>query len=109
MSFAASRFLIPDQVRDALREAVRRLKSRCPDIEAVYLFGSFAAGVPTPRSDADVLVVAGKSRWEDLYPDFLSVPVPVDLHLVKPDVFRKLAASGKGVAGTAVRTGLRLL
>ncbi|MHC1728404.1 MAG: nucleotidyltransferase domain-containing protein [Syntrophobacteraceae bacterium] len=40
-----------------LREIIHRLKSL--DIQAVYLFGSYASGVPTPRSDVDLLIVTG--------------------------------------------------
>jgi len=90
-----------------LREAVDRLKSK--DIEAVYLFGSFASGVPTPGSDVDLLIVTGKTDWEDLQTELLSVSVPVDCHLVTPASFEQLSRSGKGVVGAAIRNGVRLL
>ncbi len=90
-----------------LRETIRRLKSE--DIQAVYLFGSFASGVPTPKSDVDLLIVTGKTNSEDLQTEFLSVSVPVDCHLVSPAAFEALSSSGKGVVGAAVRNGIRLL
>ena len=107
MTFAASRFLIRDRVESELRETIHRLKSE--DIEAVYLFGSFASGVPTPRSDVDLLIVTERSNWEDLQTEFLSVSVPVDCHLVSPAAFKEMSASGKGIVGAAVRNGIRLL
>jgi len=109
MTFATSRFLNRDRVIDELTHVVRRLKSRHPDIEAVYLFGSFASGVPTPRSDADMVIVTAKSPWEDLRTELLSVSVPVDLYLMKPDAFAKQSAAGKGIAAAAVRSGVKLL
>jgi predicted nucleotidyltransferase len=107
LTFAVSRFLIRDRVMSELRETIHRLKSE--DIQAVYLFGSFASGVPTPRSDVDLLVVTERTNWEDLQTKFLSVSVPVDCHLISPAAFKDLSASGKGVVGAAVRNGLRLL
>ncbi len=107
MTFAASRFLIRDRVMSELRETIHRLKSK--DIQAVYLFGSFASGAPTPKSDVDLLIVAERTNWEDLQTEFLSVSVPVDCHLVSPAVFKDMSVSGKGVVGEAVRNGIRLL
>ena len=90
-----------------LRETIQRLKSK--DVEAVYLFGSFASGAPTPRSDVDLLIVTERAKWEDLQTELLSVSVPVDCHLVSPSAFEHLIASGKGVVGAVARSGIRLL
>ncbi len=68
-----------------------------------------ASGVPTPRSDVDLLIVTERSNWEDLQTEFLSVSVPVDCHLVSPAAFKDMSASGKGIVGAAVRNGIRLL
>jgi predicted nucleotidyltransferase len=92
-----------------LKETVTRLKSNHPDIQAVYLFGSFASGVPTPRSDVDLLIVVEKIDWEELQAEFLSVSVPVDCYVVKPDVFEHRTRSGKGIAGEVIRSGVQLL
>ena len=109
MTFAASRFLIRDRVISELREAINRLRSNHPDIQAVYLFGSFASGVPTPKSDVDLLIVAEKSNWEDLQSELLLISVPVDCYLIRPDVFEQRSRSAKGVVSAAVRSGIRLL
>jgi predicted nucleotidyltransferase len=109
MTFATSHFLIRDRVTSELRQTVFHLQSNHPDIHAVYLFGSFASGVPTPRSDVDLLIVAQTSNWEDLQAEFLSVAMPVDCYVVRPDVFEQRSRSGKGVVGTAVLSGIRLL
>lgn len=107
--FAASRFLIREPALEELRRAVERLRKRNPEVEAVYLFGSYASGTPTPRSDVDLLVVANEAGAADLRSEFLTVPVPVDLHLTTPAAFRSLAAAGKGLPGAVVREGVRLL
>jgi predicted nucleotidyltransferase len=107
LTFAASHFLIRDRVMSELLEVVRRFKSK--DIQAIYLFGSFASGIPTPKSDVDLLIVTEKTNREDLQTELLSVSVPVDCHLVSPSAFKQFSVTGKGVVGAAVRSGIRLL
>ncbi len=107
MTFATSRFLIRDRVMSELREAIDRIRSE--DLVAVYLFGSYASGVPTPRSDVDLLIVTEKTDREDLQTEFLTVSVPVDCHLMSPHAFDLQSKSGRGIAGAAVRSGIRLL
>ena len=109
LTFAVSRFLIREPVLEALRRTVERLRTRHPEVEAVYLFGSYASGTPTPRSDVDLLVVVNGPEPTDLSSEFLSIPAPVDLHLTSPIMFDALAAVGKGLPGAAVREGVRLL
>jgi DNA polymerase sigma len=108
-TFAVSRFLNREPVIDELRAAVRRLKKRRPDIQAVYLFGSYASGIPGPKSDADLIILTEKNSMDDIQAAFLEVSVPVDLYLLKPAAFRQKAASGKGIAAVADRSGIKLL
>ncbi|MBW1697788.1 MAG: nucleotidyltransferase domain-containing protein [Deltaproteobacteria bacterium] len=108
-TFAVSRFLNPEPVINELKAAVRNLKSRHPDIQAVYLFGSYASGIPGPKSDADLIIVTQESSIEDLQAAFLQVSVPVDLYILKPATFQKKAATEKGIAAIAVRSGIKLL
>jgi spore maturation protein CgeB len=107
LTFAASRFLIRDRVMSELREAIERIRSE--DIRAVYLFGSYASGVPTPKSDVDLLIVTEKADREYLQTEFLTVSAPVDFHILNPDAFARQSQSGRGIAGEAVRNGIRLL
>ena len=92
-----------------LKAAVRNLKSRHPDIQAVYLFGSYASGIPGPKSDADLIIVTQEYSMEDLQRAFLHVSVPVDLYVLKPDTFQQKAATGKGIASIAIQSGIKLL
>jgi predicted nucleotidyltransferase len=96
-------------VIDEVRSVVVSLRSEGFDIEEVHLFGSFAAGVPTPRSDVDLLVVAENVDSQALAPFFLAVSVPVDLHVMTPEEFRTGSRAGKGIAAAAARAGMRLL
>lgn len=108
-NFAASRFLNPEPVIDELKAAVYRMKMRRPDIKAVYLFGSYASGIPGPKSDADLIIVTEENSTEDIQTELLQVSVPVDLYLLKPASLQQKAASGKGIAAAAVRSGIKLL
>jgi hypothetical protein len=109
VTFAASRFLMRDQVISELQETAIRLQANHPDIQAIYLFGSYASGIPTPKSDVDLLIVAEHSSWEDLQGELLFVSVPVDCYVVKPHVFEKGSKSAKGIIAAAVHSGIRLL
>ena len=92
-----------------LKKTAQFLKTRCPGIEAVYLFGSFASGTPTPKSDADLLVVADKNDADTIREILSSTPVPVDLFIVPPDAFKHKVKAEKGIASLAVRHGVKLL
>jgi predicted nucleotidyltransferase len=107
--FAVSRFLNPEPVIDELKAAVRKLKKRRPDLQAVYLFGSYASGIPGPKSDTDLIIVTEENSMDDIQAAFLQVSVPVDLYLLKPAAFQQKAASGKGFAAVAARSGIKLL
>jgi predicted nucleotidyltransferase len=107
--FAVSRFLNPEPVINELKAAVRKLKRRRPDIQAVYLFGSYASGIPGPKSDVDLIIVTEENSMEDIQAALLQVSVPVDLYLLKPAVFQQKAASGTGIASIAARSGIKLL
>jgi predicted nucleotidyltransferase len=92
-----------------LKKAARLLKTRCPAVEAVYLFGSFASGIPTPKSDADLLVVAEEKDSDAIREIIYSAPVPIDLFVVSPNAFSHNVKAGKGIAALAVRKGVKLL
>lgn len=74
-----------EEARARLAQAARRLVSACPEVDAVYLFGSLATGRAVPGSDADVLVVLTRAegRWFDragrYAPYFEGVGIPVEL------------------------------
>ncbi|MDD5673221.1 MAG: nucleotidyltransferase domain-containing protein [Chitinivibrionales bacterium] len=47
-------------------EIIRIFKKYIPDLKALYLFGSYATGTATEKSDADIAVIVGKKPdWEE--------------------------------------------
>ena len=107
--FAASRFLNRERILREVDAVVEVLKSDRPDVKEIYLFGSFAQGVPTPKSDVDLLIIAEGSDAEGFLAYFLFVSIPVDIYVMTPESFRKKKETGKGIVGAAVHKGLRLL
>lgn len=111
-TFASSRFVDREAVLASLRTLAERLKEKRRGIRGVHLFGSFAAGTATPRSDADVVieVVPGLDHADrrDLadaaQSAFLTAPVPVDLFV--RDVHE--LQEDHGIAAVVAREGLRL-
>ena len=108
--FATSRFVDREAVVEQLRRAAKKLREERPEVRAVYCFGSFAEGIPTPRSDADILVMVGSSdrpmhqRGAFFMDVFLDLSVPVDLFVSTEDEWEN--AQGGIVA--AARRGFRL-
>ena len=82
----------------------------------VYLFGSFAAGRPTPRSDADIALIVEDSADENLpaYAKdvattiFLDAPIPVELFVLTRERFEEGRKTGRGLAGAIAREGILL-
>lgn len=115
-TFASCRFIDHAAVRHELQEAAVRLKRTYPAIMSITLFGSFAAGVPTPHSDADILVEVGgpltqaqrreaAGRFADLFQD---VSVPVELFVCSSAELAAGIEAQRGLAFTASRNGIRL-
>lgn len=113
--FATSRFVDREAVVAALRECAERLKGEHDEIVAVHLFGSFASGDATPRSDADVVVeVTGADPalrqrvWEAAQTAFLDAPVPADIFVISSERMARGMQPRQGVAGAVAREGVRL-
>jgi predicted nucleotidyltransferase len=110
-SFATSQFVDQAAVVEALRGCAQQLMAQCADVVAVYLFGSFATGSASPRSDADVAVeiqdVDANLRRQvrdAAMKVFSSAPVPVDVFVISSMEF----GDDRGVAGCVAREGVRL-
>ena len=108
--FATSMFIDREAVVEELRRAAKKLQKEHPEVREIYCFGSFAGGIPTPRSDADILVIVGPSdrpvhqRGTFFVDYFLDVSVPVDLFV--STAYECEHAQG-GIVATA-RRGFRL-
>jgi len=71
-----------DAVVEAARRYARRLRATHPEVQGVFLFGSFAEGSAGVGSDADLLIEVRQStlpRWKrPLAYDPPDLPVPED-------------------------------
>ena len=92
---------------DRALEALVKEFSRRPEVEAVILFGSFARGEATPRSDLDLLVLLSRAErpFRERLNEYLPRGFPMDLEIF-PLTLEEARRSP--LAREALRTG-RLL
>ena len=94
---------------------VRTAARREADLVRVYLFGSLASGTPTPRSDADLVVIQrrGAPRRMDRIPALLklfgSSPLPLDVHPYTEAEWEAAVARHDPFVHRVQREGLDLL
>jgi predicted nucleotidyltransferase len=87
-----------------------------PVIQRILLFGSLVTGKPTPRSDADLLVVVETSshveprnRIPELLTALAPLPCPLDLHVLTRDEVKRFGREGSPLLRVALETGADLL
>lgn len=114
ITFAVTRFVERPAVIESLRECARTLKERIPSAE-VCLFGSYAAGTPTPRSDADIAIIIPDDHpfshgvvKEAAETAFLAAPVPAEVFVLSRSAFEEGRKQGRGLAGAVAKNGLSL-
>lgn len=105
----------PRRIED-LRQAALRARDRMPSISRIVLFGSLAAARPTPRSDADLLVVVDHSahaRPMDRIPEVLRalspLPCPIDLFVLTADELERARRERSPLVREALAAGLDLV
>lgn len=104
------------EARRQVRAAAQQLVQACPEVMAVYLFGSLAKNKAGPRSDADILIVLRESstsvwfrRAIEYSPYFDAVEMPVELfcftinELPHKAVARHALQYAELLAGTEIR------
>ncbi len=113
--FAVTRFVNREAVLEALQKCASQLIREVPGVE-LRLFGSYAGGIPTPRSDVDIAVlvpdslVASSNRIKELAESiFLQAPVPVEVFVVTRSAVARGRQTDKSLAGTIARTGIPLV
>jgi predicted nucleotidyltransferase len=101
---------------EQLRLAAARAQQRLPSIRRVVLFGSLASGIPTPRSDADLLVVLETSPHtspRDRVPAVIKalspLPCPVDLFVLTSAEMERGQTEGSPLLRVALGSGVDLL
>ena len=87
-----------------------------PSIQRMILFGSLVAGMPTPSSDADLLVVVDRSahavmrhRIPDVLEALSPLPCPVDLFVCTADEFEVGRSGSTPLIREALAHGVDLL
>jgi predicted nucleotidyltransferase len=115
-SSAGATYLDRAERIEELRKAAQRAKKRMPEIERVLLFGSLAAGKPTPRSDADLLLILRTSpepeprnRIPEVLGALAPLPCPVDLHVLTREEVERFRGEGSPLLRIALATGRDLL
>lgn len=96
--------------------AAGRAAVRLPALRRVILFGSLVAGIPTPRSDADLLVVLSESdhresrdRVPEVLRALLPLPCPVDLFVLTSEELDRGRRDGHPPVRQALEHGRDLL
>ena len=115
-SSAGATYLDKARRIDELRQTARRAQTRVPSIQRMILFGSLAAGRPTPRSDADILVVvdtsperASRDRVPALLQAMSPLPCPIDLFVLTSDEMARAQQDGNALVREALTCGIELL
>jgi predicted nucleotidyltransferase len=77
--------LTPDEIENLVQRIVARLRP-----QKVILFGSYAKGTPTTRSDVDFFVIKQTDqpmarRADHLKPLLSHALIPVDVHIYTPE------------------------
>ena len=87
-----------------------------PTLRRLVLFGSLAAGTPTPRSDADLLAVVTLSPHEhamDRLPEVLAalapLPCAVDVFVMTESELDRARRDGDPLVREALENGVELL
>jgi predicted nucleotidyltransferase len=115
-SSAGAVYLDREQRIEELRAAAGRAALRLPQIERVILFGSLVAGIPTPRSDADLLVIVAESDHlepRDRVPEVVRalkpLPCPVDLFVLTTAELARYTSEKNPLVREALERGRDLL
>ncbi|MCL6592858.1 MAG: nucleotidyltransferase domain-containing protein [Alicyclobacillus sp.] len=75
-----------DQLNKAIEEYMRQTLPTAPDIEEIWLFGSYAQGAPNEYSDIDLAIIS--PRFASDYPAAIStlsaaiwnIDAPIEIH-----------------------------
>jgi predicted nucleotidyltransferase len=115
-SSAGAVYLDRDRRIEELRAGARRAATRMSGVQRVILFGSLVVGIPTPRSDADLLVVLSESehreprdRVAEVRRALKPLPCPVDLFVLTAPEVERYASEGNPLVREALERGRDLL
>lgn len=113
---AGATYLDRESRSRAIEAMAVRAADLIPEIRRVILFGSMETGIPTPRSDADLLVEVTRSTTDDprdraaaVMQAMQPLACPVDVFVYTSRELEQLAEAGSPLIRTALENGRDLL
>jgi predicted nucleotidyltransferase len=113
---AGANYVNKTQRIEELRRSAASARERIPTIRRVILFGSLVSGNPTPRSDADILVIVETSAYDhprDRVPEMLRafspLPCSIDLFVLTSAEFERYQKEKSPLLLEATSSGTDLL
>lgn len=94
-------------------ELISKLKDLLQDVQAAYLFGSYARGEADEFSDLDIMVV--KDTGQDFFhrfkefPELYELGMGVDLLVYMPEEFRKMEDEDNLFIARILEEGVRIV
>lgn len=107
-------FIEERKIIKKLRNLALKVAKKNKNVESIYLFGSFAQGNASLRSDADILVVLGHDkrnmmeRLDKFILAFSEGPVPVDVLVYTRTELNKALKQGNNFLSKA-QSGIKLV
>ena len=97
--------LTPCEIETLVRRIVTRIR---PD--KVIVFGSYAKGTPTSRSDLDIFVIKETalpmaSRANDLQPLISNILIGVDVHVYTPEEVEEYGKEAFSFVNSVLKSG----
>lgn len=102
-------FLDIQAIREALREYVKDIAKKHPELVKAVLFGSFAKGNAVPGSDVDIMLVLSRASksFQDRMVEFLPsrFPVGIDVFPYTEEEVREMLEEGNHFVASALAEG----
>lgn len=97
-----------EALRSRLEEIAGRIRREHPKVQKIWLFGSFARGDFTPRSDVDIAILLSEdggpflTRADAFLDYFADLPLDVNLLVYTQEEMERMLAEGNWLARAVV-------
>lgn len=97
-----------EALRSRLEEIAGRIRREHPKVRKIWLFGSFARGDFTPRSDVDIAILLSEdggpflTRADAFLDYFADLPLDVNLLVYTQDEIERMLTEGNRLAKAVV-------
>lgn len=108
------RFIDEGQIISEIKEIALRVAEKNEKVAEIYLFGSYAEGSASLRSDADILIVLAEDkrkmidRLDEFILGFIDAPVPVDVLVFTKSELKTALERGNRFLERAI-SGIKLI